>query len=55
MAAPLVSGILGMILSKKPDMTYTEAKDRLINNSIQNYSLSIYARGGRVDAYKSLP
>lgn len=54
MSTPMVSGALGLLLSKYPGMKPLEAKRRLIETSIKNKDYKQYARGGRVDAYRLL-
>jgi thermitase len=54
MAAPLVAGTLGLLLSQEPDVTPAQAKQRLIDSSETNYSLSIFVQGGLVKSDKLL-
>jgi len=55
MAAPHVSGIVGLLLSKEPYLTPAQIKERLIKTSTQTSKLkSASLSGGRVDAFKAL-
>jgi subtilisin family serine protease len=55
MAAPHVSGIVGLVLSKEPGLSPKEIRDRLINTSTQTENLDKFSLShGRVDAYKAL-
>ncbi|ATH07570.1 hypothetical protein BIY24_06310 [Halobacteriovorax marinus] len=54
MATPFVSGVLGLLLANEPGITIDQAKERLMESTILNSSLSDYAAAGRVDAYRML-
>ena len=55
MAAPHVSGIVGLLLSKEPDLTPAQIRERLIRTSTKTSKLqSASVSGGRVDAYRAL-
>ncbi len=54
MATPFVSGVLGLLLANEPGITIKEAKERLMESTVLNSSLSNYAASGRVDAYRML-
>lgn len=51
MATPFVSGILGLALSKNPNLSVNEIKESLINSSIKNPQLENFAIGGRADGF----
>jgi thermitase len=53
MAAPFVSGIVGLLLAQEPDMTPLELRQRLIDTSVEN-GTSSSAIGARADAYRAL-
>ncbi len=55
MAAPVVSGIAGLIWSYDPTLTHLEVKDAVLNSVDQLSSLNgKVLNGGRVNAYKAL-
>lgn len=55
MAAPHVSGIVGLLLSQEPNMSPELVRERLIKTSTNNSKLdSTTVSGGRVDAYRAL-
>jgi len=55
MACPHVSGVVGLILSKEPNLTPQEVRERLINTSVKNGKLDNLSHSdGRVDAYRAL-
>ncbi|MDD4975707.1 MAG: S8 family peptidase [Bacteriovorax sp.] len=55
MAAPFVSGIVGLLLSKEPNLSPKEIRERLIRTSVDNKKLQgDSASNGRVDAYRAL-
>lgn len=55
MAAPHVSGVVGLLLSKEPGLTPAQIRERLIRTSTQTSKLkSASVSGGRVDAYRAL-
>ena len=55
MAAPHVSGIVGLMLSKEPGLTPLEIRERLIKTSTQTSKLKTASMsGGRVDAFRAL-
>ncbi|MEM2216315.1 MAG: S8 family serine peptidase [Nitrososphaerota archaeon] len=55
MAAPHVSGVAALILSKHPSYSYLEVK-RLILSSVDEYPslINLFRSGGRLNAYNSL-
>lgn len=54
MAAPFVSGVLGLLLANEPGISVNEAKERLIKTAISKISLKASVAGGRTDAYRVL-
>ncbi len=55
MAAPHVSGIVGLMLSKDPGLTPAQIRERLVRTSTKTSKLkSASLSGGRVDAYRAL-
>jgi thermitase len=55
MACPHVAGIVGLILSKEPNLTPAQIRERLIKTSTKTSKLqSASVSGGRVDAYRAL-
>jgi thermitase len=55
MATPHVAGVVGLLLSKEPNLTPAEIRERLIKTSTQTTKLkSASMSGGRVDAYRAL-
>ncbi len=55
MATPHIAGIIGLILSKEPNLTPLQIRERLINTSNKTSKLSTASvSGGRVDAYRAL-
>ena len=54
MAAPHVSGVLGLLLANEPGISIDEAKSQLMGSTIRNRSLGQYAASGRVDAFRML-
>jgi len=55
MATPHVSGVVGLLLSKEPNLSPFEIRERLIKTSTDNSKLSgLSQSGGRVDAYRAL-
>ena len=54
MATPFVSGVLGLLLANEPGITVMEAKERLMQSTVLNSSLTDYAASGRVDAFRML-
>lgn len=55
MAAPVVSGIAGLIWSYNPNLTHLEVKDAILNSVDKLESLNgRVLTGGRVNAYKAL-
>ncbi len=55
MATPFVAGVVGLLLSQYPQMTYQEIKERLISTSVKNGRLNnVSVSGGRIDAYRAL-
>lgn len=53
MSAPLVSGIVGLLLANEPGMSPLEVRQRLIDTSVDN-ATSSSAVGGRADALRAL-
>lgn len=55
MATPHIAGIVGLLLSKEPNLTPAEIRERLVNTSVKTSKLSTASlSGGRVDAYRAL-
>jgi thermitase len=55
MATPHVAGIIGLLLSKEPNLTPKEIRERLIKTSNQTASLKgLSVSNGRVDAYRAI-
>jgi subtilisin family serine protease len=55
MATPHVAGVVGLLLSKEPNLTPVEIRDRLINTSVKTEKLKTASfSGGRVDAFRAL-
>jgi hypothetical protein len=55
MAAPFISGMVGLLLSSEPNLTPLEIRERMIATSVKNDRLDrASASKGRVDAYKML-
>ena len=55
MAAPIVSGIVGLILSTHGPQASINIRERLINSSYKYESLNGYAQSaGVVDAYRAI-
>lgn len=55
MAAPHVSGIVGLMLSKEPTLTPAQIRERLVRTSTKTSKLQTASlSGGRVDAYRAL-
>jgi len=54
MAAPIVTGALGLLLSNEPNISYKDAKERLIKTSMNSSLYTNLAQGGRLDAYRLL-
>jgi subtilisin family serine protease len=55
MATPHVAGIVGLMLSKEPNLSPAEIRERLIRTSNQTAQLKSYSQSnGRVDAYRAL-
>ena len=53
MACPFVSGAMGALLAKNPNMTPLEAREQLIETAVETSSLKSHsASKGRMDAYK---
>ncbi|MDD4976184.1 MAG: S8 family peptidase [Bacteriovorax sp.] len=53
-ATPIITGALGLLLSMEPGISYTEAKNRLMETSIKTPELLKYAQAGRLDIYRLL-
>lgn len=51
MAAPFVSGAMGLLLSVDPNMTPLEARERLEATAVRNGKLDEYTRSGRMDVF----
>ncbi len=55
MATPHVAGVIGLLLSKWPDLTPLQIRNHLMATVQQTSTLeSSCISGGRVDAYRSL-
>lgn len=52
MATPFVSGGVGLLLSRNPNMTPAEVREQLVATSVKNGSLDSYTVSGRMDAYR---
>jgi len=50
-AAPIVSGIAGLILAYKPDATQAQVEDAILSTTV---AISVNVGGGRVDAYNAV-
>ncbi|MEZ4743185.1 MAG: S8 family peptidase [Bdellovibrionota bacterium] len=54
LSAPIVSGALGLLWSKYPELSIEEIRERLIATSIMNDDYRKHGKGGRLDAYRLL-
>ena len=54
MATPMVSGVLGLLLSQNDQLSFTEIKERIYATSIPNAGLITKAKSGRIEAYRLL-
>lgn len=54
MACPHVAGVAGLILANEPNLTYSEIKAKLMQNTHSGDDLGRYSVSGYVDAYKSM-
>ncbi|EQC43710.1 S8 family peptidase [Bacteriovorax sp. Seq25_V] len=54
MATPMVSGVLGLLLSQEEGINFSDAKTRLMESTVRNSSLSKFSIDGRVDAFRML-
>jgi thermitase len=55
MATPYVSGVVGLLLSKEPNLSPQEVRERLIKTSHDNSKLNgLSQSNGRIDAYSAL-
>ena len=55
MATPHVAGVVGLILSKEPNLTPAQIRERLINTSVKTEKLKTASlSAGRVDAFRAL-
>ena len=54
MAAPLVAGTLGLLLTQQRGISYFEAKEKIMSSAFKHRLLSPDTISGRVDAYKML-
>lgn len=52
MATPFVSGAMGLLLSRNPNMSPAEAREQLTATSVKNGSLDSYTVSGRMDALR---
>ena len=54
MATPIVSGILGLMMSQNESLNVTELKQKIMDTTDQSRSLGSYSVSGRVNAAKAL-
>lgn len=54
MAAPFVSGIVGLLISQESTLSTTEITQRVVGTSVNESSLIPYAQSGRIDAARFL-
>ncbi|POB14709.1 S8 family peptidase [Halobacteriovorax sp. DA5] len=54
MATPMVSGVLGLLLSKEEGLTFSQIKERIYSTSVPNAGLITKAKSGRIEAYRLL-
>lgn len=54
MATPIVSGILGLMMSQNESLNFTELKQKIMDTTDQSRSLGSYSVSGRVNAAKAL-
>ena len=54
MAAPFVSGAVGLLLSKEPNLGVEDIKRRVIESSVKNNEYNKYGVGGRLNTYDLL-
>ncbi|MFG1492262.1 S8 family peptidase [Halobacteriovorax sp. GFR7] len=54
MATPMVSGVLGLLLSKEDGLSFSEIKERIYSTSVPNPGLITKAKSGRIEAYRLL-
>lgn len=54
MAAPFVSGIVGLLLAEEPNLNPEELRQRVIETSVMTSTLQGSAQGGRADAARAL-
>lgn len=54
MATPMVSGVLGLLLSKEDQLSFSEIKERIYKTAVPNATLITKAKSGRIEAYRLL-
>ena len=54
MSCPVVSGVAGLIWSKEPELTYSDVKKRLMDNTHRGMRLDKFSASGYIDAFKAL-
>jgi thermitase len=54
MAAPHVSGIVGLLLSLESNLTPSEVKDRLLNSTVNSDDLRDLSQAGYISAFKTI-
>lgn len=54
MACPHVAGVAGLILANEPNLTYSEIKAKLMQNTHLGDNLTRYSVSGFVDAFKAM-
>ena len=54
MAAPHVSGIVGLLLSVEPGKSPLEVRDRLLNSTVETDDLNGYSQAGYISAFKTI-
>jgi thermitase len=54
MAAPFVSGAIGLLLTHEKNLSPVEIRDRLVKTAVRNKGLVKYSQSGRLDAYRFL-
>ncbi len=54
MAAPFVSGAIGLLLTHEKNLTPVEIRDRLVKSAVRKKALDKYSQSGRLDAFRFL-